>query len=463
MNPGSMSAPHDRPVQEEAPVRQVARRGIVVAVASALMAGSALAGTTGIALADTDPTTPPVVIEPTPEPTPDPTPEPTPAPSDPADPTDPSPDPAPEPEPDPEPEPEPDPEPAPAPAKPETGKVTFLLDRDKLTGFTKVPAGSVIRIKGVNPKSTIEAYNAKDPEQTFVVHQTRKSRLFKTAPLPPSTRIWIKVQGSDGTTAKVSLKTQAAPNTFSVSVSPREGTGKYGAGIPVRVTFGVPIKNKAAVEAALVIETNTDIGKAGWYWESDRMAVFRPKKYWPANTKVTLTADLRTVEGADGWWGPKVENVFRIGDQVIMETNFRTHTMTFIRNGEVERTFPISGGMTNWETKSGVKLVTTHEKQRRLINPDPEEGWDVLTNYAMRISQDGEFIHDAPWNYYIGRYNTSHGCTNMYLSDAEWVFKNTRFGDIVESKGTSVKVSTKEYLAGYWNVSWADWKAGSAL
>jgi hypothetical protein len=26
-----------------------------------------------------------------------------------------------------------------------------------------------------------------------------------------------------------------------------------------------------------------------------------------------------------------------------------------------------------------------------------------------------------------------------------------------------VKVSTKEYLAGYWNISWADWKAGSAL
>jgi lipoprotein-anchoring transpeptidase ErfK/SrfK len=147
----------------------------------------------------------------------------------------------------------------------------------------------------------------------------------------------------------------------------------------------------------------------------------------------------------------------------VLKTNFKTLTMTYIRNGKVERTFPISGGKANWETKSGTKLITTHEKQRRLINPDPEDGWDVLTNYAMRITQDGEFIHDAPWNYNLGYANNSHGCTNMTTADSEWIFRNTRFGDVVKSSGSPVKVSKSEYLAGYWNYSWKEWKAGSAL
>ena len=431
----------------------VLRRAFTIAAASALI----FTGATGVALADDPATDDTVVVEP--EPTePEPT-EPEPEPE----PTEPEPEPT-EPEPT-EPEPtEPEPEPTqPKPTRPETRKVVFLVDGEKITGSVRIPAGSVVTIKGVKATSSVQITHLKDADESFTVRESRKSRVFKSQPLPPATPLWVKVIGSDGSTAKVRVKTLPAPNTFGVTVSPREGTGTYGAGIPLRVTFSMPITDRAAVEEALVVETTKEIGKASWHWVSSTMAVFRPKDYWPGNTKVTLNADPRTVEGAPGWWGPKVSNTMKIGDQVILKTNFRTHQLTFIRNGVEERTFPISGGKAGWETKNGVKLITTHEKQRRLINPDPEDGWDVLTNYAMRLTQDGEFIHDAPWNYYIGRYNTSHGCTNMYLSDVRWVFENTRFGDIVESRGSSVDVSKTEYLAGYWNYSWKEWKAGSAL
>lgn len=440
--------------------RQTLRRVMTATAATALMLTSA----TGVALADTIPTSDDTVVtEPAPiDPIPtDPAPT-DPAPTEPADPapTDPAPtDPAPT---DPEPT-DPEPTKPSKPAKPETRKVKFLVDGAVITGSVKIPAGAVVTITGVHPDSRVEITHRKSASETFTVRESRKSRMYKSQPLPPATPLWVKVYGSDGSTAKVRVKTLPAPNTFGVTVSPREGSGTYGAGIPLRVTFSMPITNRAAVEEALVVETTKEIGKASWHWVSSTMAVFRPKDYWPGNTKITLNADLRTVEGAPGWWGPKISSTVKIGDQVIIETNFRTHQMTFIRNGVAERTFPISGGQAGWETKNGVKLITTHEKQRRLINPDPEEGWDVLTNYAMRLTQDGEFIHDAPWNYYIGRYNTSHGCTNMYLSDVKWVFENTRFGDIVESKGSSVDVSKTEYLAGYWNYSWKEWKAGSAL
>ena len=429
-------------------VRSTLKRSIIATAAVSLILPGWL---TGVASADV------VVADDTVTTEPSPFPEPTePEPTEPA-PIDPEPiEPAPI-------EPEPiEPEPT-KPARPETRGVKFVIDGQAVRRSARVAPGTVVKIAKVHPDSEVTIVHARNPEVTFTVRETRKARVFLSPPLPPSTPVRIVVRGSDGSVAKVRVRTQRAPNTFSVSVSPSANSGVYGAGIPLRVTFSRPIWNKAAVEKALTVESTNKLGAASWHWVSSTQAVFRPKKFWPGNTTITLDADLRAVEGAPGWWGPKVKSSFRIGDQVVIRTNFRTHKLTYIRNGKKEKSFPISGGKAGWETKNGVKLITTHEKQRRLVNPDPVDGWDVLTNYAMRLTQDGEFIHDAPWNYYIGRYNTSHGCTNMYLSDVRWLFNNTRFGDIVVSGGSSRDVSKSEYLAGYWNYSWKEWTAGSAL
>lgn len=351
----------------------------------------------------------------------------------------------------------------PKPAKPETRGVAFSVDGQTVRRPTRVAPGSVVRITGVNPNSTVEIVHVRDAKTTFTVTQTRKARVYVSQPLPPSTPVRVIVRGSDGSSAGVRVNTTAAPNTFSMTVTPSSTSGVMGAGIPLRVMFNRAITNRAAVERALVVESTKRLGAASWHWVSPTQVVFRPKNFWPGNTRVTLNADLRAIEGAPGWWGPRVTSSFRIGDQVILRTNFRTRTMTYVRNGVAERTFPISGGKSGWETRDGVKLITTHEKQRRLINPDPVNGWNVLTNYAMRLTQSGEFIHDATWNYNIGRLNNSHGCTNMTVPDARWVFYNTRYGDIVTSSGSGVRVNKGEFLAGYWNYSWAEWTAGSAL
>ena len=51
----------------------------------------------------------------------------------------------------------------------------------------------------------------------------------------------------------------------------------------------------------------------------------------------------------------------------------------------------------------------------------------------------------------------------MTYSDMEWVFRNTKFGDIAEYTGSTAKIGTDDYLAGYWNYTWPEWKRGSAL
>jgi lipoprotein-anchoring transpeptidase ErfK/SrfK len=343
-------------------------------------------------------------------------------------------------------------------------KVTFTIDGAQITGFTRVRAGATLTVNNVPPESTVEVYGFSDPSDVVPIRQTSRARVYRSDPLPPAARFYARVIAPDNSSVRVNFATGTAPRTFSMTVSPREGSGIYGAGIPLRVTFSQPIVNRAAVERAMNVETSKKIGAASWHWVSSTMAVFRPKRYWPGNTRVTLNADLRRVEAAPGLYGPNVKSTFRVGDQVIIRTNFTTKKMTFFRNGKLERTFPISGGKRNWETRDGTKLITSHEKQRRLINPDPVDGWNVLTNYAMRLTTSGEFIHDAPWNLYnLGRANTSHGCTNMTIPDAGWVFNNTRYGDVVVSSGSGVRVNKSEFLAGYWNYSWKEWLAGSAI
>lgn len=350
---------------------------------------------------------------------------------------------------------------APKPPKPVKAPV-FKIGDKAITKYVKVKPGESLKVTNVAKGAAVEVVGYDDPSVVIPVRESSKAGTWTTDPLRPSIRLWARVVGSDGSVlGKVNFATEKAENTFSLSVYPNNE--QYGIGIPLVVDFSTAITNKAAVEQAMVVTSDKEIGEAGWFWVSSTKAVFRPRNYWPGNAKITLTADLSGVEGANGWWGPKVEKSFTTGDAVYLNINLRKHTMDYYRNGKVAESFPISGGKAGWETASGIKLITTHEAPRRLFNPDPEEGWDVMVDFAMRISDDGEFIHSAPWNHALGYANLSHGCINMTTSDAGWIFSHTEFATPVKVTGSSVSAGTGNYLAGYWNYTWQEWKRGSAL
>ncbi len=343
--------------------------------------------------------------------------------------------------------------------------VGFFVDGRQIVDKDRVAAGRELKITNVPEGSEILLHDYKDPAKTVAVHPTDKARVYKSDPLPAGWRLWAKVKTPDGSTAKVNFIVGSPGKTFDVSVFPGKGT--WGVGMPLVVDFGVPITHKADVERALVVEVvksgePVDIGEASWHWMDSSTIVFRPRDYWPGNVKISLKADLTGVEGADGWYGPKVDSHFRTGDRVIMRVNLKTHEMKFERNGDVEKTFPISGGRAGWQTASGIKVVTGKYSPKRLYNPGPN-GWDVTVKYGIKVTDDGEYIHDATWNDSIGYANTSHGCTNMWPDDMAWVYRNTSIGDIAEYKGSSSKLGTGHYLSGYWNYDWNVWKQGSAL
>ena len=253
------------------------------------------------------------------------------------------------------------------------------------------------------------------------------------------------------------------------SIAPLEGE-TVGVGMPVVVTFDVPVTDRATFEKHMHV-ASTPAQKGSWYWLSDSEAHFRPARYWTAGTDVTVDLDLNSVPAGNGIYGQEDRELsFHVGDAHVYRVNAQTHQMQVFSNGELLRTLPITTGKPGFTTRSGVKVIMEKFAKRRMnsetvgINRNSPEAYDIDdVRWAMRVTYSGEFIHAAPWSVGSQGYaNVSHGCTGMSTADAGWLYAMSRRGDVVEYTGTD-RPMTLENGYGDWNLAPAAWKQGSAL
>ncbi|MGA8112157.1 MAG: Ig-like domain-containing protein [Actinocatenispora sp.] len=258
----------------------------------------------------------------------------------------------------------------------------------------------------------------------------------------------------------------------------------YGVGEPVMVHFDEAIPDRAAAEKSLKVTTEPSL-EGAWHWINDQDVHWRPKTdagaYWPANTKVSVKADVYGVNMGKGLWGQEDRSVsFNIGDKrVAIGTNKSLH-MKVYENDKQVRDMPFSGGLNQYiqdkygnsvplSTPSGTMVIMAQERRVHMTsaswgiakgNPMAYDSW---VDFGSRLTGDGIYLHSADWNVSLhGVRNDSHGCINLDPDDAKWTFDNLAPGDIVIMKGTSQKVGlTRGY--GDWNLSWDQWLAGSAL
>jgi lipoprotein-anchoring transpeptidase ErfK/SrfK len=288
--------------------------------------------------------------------------------------------------------------------------------------------------------------------------------------LEPSATYTMSVTGTnpEGTavTTKSSFKTQALTlkqQTFA-QLQPLKGSN-VGVGMPVILTFDVPVKNRKEFEKHLSV-TSSPKQEGSWSWFSDTEVHFRPKSYWKSGTTVTATADLNGLDAGNGIYGQNSTSTsFTVGRSLITKINLDTKKAKVYINGNLERTIPISGGKSGWTTRSGTKLIMEKLPVTRMTNEmiGANESYDLKVRYAMRITWSGEFLHAAPWNSAnLGRVNASHGCVGMSTADAAWLFNRVQVGDPVVTTGSSRGL---EKGNGYtdWDVSWSQYQQGSAL
>jgi lipoprotein-anchoring transpeptidase ErfK/SrfK len=275
---------------------------------------------------------------------------------------------------------------------------------------------------------------------------------------------------ADGTTATSTFTTVTPGSLATPGIGPLDGT-TVGVGMPIRVYFDQPVTDKAAVESHLVVSSSTPTDGV-WNWVRDDEVHFRPSTYWPADSEVTLTADLYGVSFGDGVWGAKDRTVsFSIGDRHVSVADASTHTMTVYDGDQVVQTYPMSAGSNANPTHNGAHVVLekfadiTMDSSTFGLAVDAPGGYRTDVQYATRISNNGEFVHAAPWSVgQQGSANVSHGCINLSTERAQWFYDFSQPGDVVEvvnSIGGSLGPADGDIYD--WAVSWDDWKAGSAL
>jgi lipoprotein-anchoring transpeptidase ErfK/SrfK len=216
-----------------------------------------------------------------------------------------------------------------------------------------------------------------------------------------------------------------APPTFNPTNCSIAGVAK-----PIYINFARPIADRAMAEQAIHISSVPPV-PGRFYWTSDTQVRWRPQDFWPAGTVVNIDAS-----------GTK--SSFRVPESLVATIDNKSLQMEIIRNGKVEKTFPVSMGKRGHDTPNGTYYVLEKfpdivmDSATYGVPTDSPEGYRLKVQDAVRIDNLGTFVHSAPWSVGSqGESNVSHGCINLSPANAQWFFDNFGSGDPVVIKNSA--------------------------
>jgi lipoprotein-anchoring transpeptidase ErfK/SrfK len=276
--------------------------------------------------------------------------------------------------------------------------------------------------------------------------------------------------GADGSAVPLTgtLGTRAPSKKIRGTVNIGDGR-TVGVAAPIRIQFNGHVADRAAAERALSVSPSVPV-EGAWGWLPDEgggsRVDWRPRAYWPAHTKVTLTAKLGGVPyGGDTVGASDVTSTFTIGDQQVVKADVNSFRMVVLRNGQQILDVPASYGLGSdpeRNTRSGIHVVSEKFTDKRMVSQ--RYGYDTVEKWAVRISNNGEFIHANPASARAqGSANVTHGCVNLSIESAKAYYDIAQYGDPVEVTGTPVQLAARDGDIWDWTLSWDQWSKLSAF
>lgn len=200
-------------------------------------------------------------------------------------------------------------------------------------------------------------------------------------------------------------------------------------------TYGKDRQFKTTKKGVITIKGGdkqaNDTGCYGWWIDQQKtMALIKdtivaggggtikPVFYQNPNSKYTYACD-ESVWTKDKDYG-----------NTYVEIDIAAQHMYYYVDGKIAKEFDFVSGYLydkNRYTREGVYKVWAKQSPSRLKG----EGWDVQVQYWINFSLYGAGFHDASWQYGVfggNKYKTSgggsHGCINMSLEGAKYVYTN---------------------------------------
>ncbi|MEO3780314.1 Ig-like domain-containing protein [Micromonospora sp. B11E3] len=293
------------------------------------------------------------------------------------------------------------------------------------------------------------------------------------SPLKYGTRYTATVtaagEGGDVRQGTSTFTTMAKPKSMITSGLYLFSDRTYGVAMPVVTEFhpGIPKKDRAAVQKRMFVRTDPPQPGA-WHWvDNGTQAYYRAPKYWKPGTTITVRIALAGIPLSNGKYGNVDRSATaKIGRAFEMKVDNATKRMTVYQDGNLIRTIPVSLGKKSTPSSSGTMVVM--EKKESTVfdtrdDPNPANRYVTDIEFAQRLTWGGEYIHAAPWSEHVqGRQNVSHGCVNVSMAQAKWLFSQTKIGDPITIKGTERKLAPGNGWTA-WSLSWSQFVKGSAL
>ncbi|MCC3776035.1 L,D-transpeptidase family protein [Streptomyces sp. UNOB3_S3] len=299
-----------------------------------------------------------------------------------------------------------------------------------------------------------------------------------TSPLTLAARYTVDavaVDASGRRTARHTSFTTYVPEHRFIGYFTPEPESVVGTGMIVSFGFSRPITDRAAVERAVRVTSSPPAEIAGHWFGATRLD-FRPRTYWRPGTRVTLDLRLRDVRGSRGVYGIQRKTVgFTVGRSQVSRVDAAGHTMRVVRDGRMLATVPITAGGQGNDTYRGKMVISQKFAMTRMNGDTVGFGgeYDISdVPHAMRLTGSGTFLHGNYWAPpgAFGARNTSHGCIGLPdvqgggpSTPAGWFYESSLVGDVVEVVGSPERVVAPDNGLGGWNMTWEEWKAGSAL
>ncbi len=339
-------------------------------------------------------------------------------------------------------------------------------------GATAVSPATPVAVRADG--GTLDQVALRDPQGEPVKGQLNADRTAWTATAPldyDTVYTWSgRATGSDGVPVPVQGTVATVKPKDTVRGTMNIGDGRtVGVAAPIEIQFDSTVEDKASVERALKVTTSRPV-EGAWAWLPDENGGsrihWRPKQYWPSGTKVSVNAPMLGVPFGDGAYGKQnLSTSFEIGRAQVVKADTRSFQMVVMRDGKPVATYPASYGLgsdPNRNTRSGTHVVSEKFTDKRMISQ--QYGYDVMEKWAVRMSNNGEFIHANPASASAqGSSNVTHGCVNLSLGDAKAYYDSALYGDPVEVTGTPVQLSPADGDISDWTIPWEQWKGMSAL
>ncbi|MFC4944547.1 Ig-like domain-containing protein [Pseudonocardia sp. GCM10023141] len=360
---------------------------------------------------------------------------------------------------------------APPAAAPAAAPQVTLTPADGATGVVPAAPITVAATDGTLTGVTLTAANG-----TTIPGALSADGHTWTATAPPAYKTVYHLAGTatgaGGSTPVTGAFTTVSPMRLAHAETNIGDGDVVGIAAPIEIRFDrtIPASGRAAAERALKVTTSTPV-TGSWAWLPDAdygsRVHWRPATYWPASTTVTVNAHLYGVDMGNAVFGANdVNTTFTVGRAQIVQADVTTHRMVVIRDGQIVSDLPASYGLEsdpNRVTKSGTHIVMS-KAETVLMTNIPYGYKDLPEHWAVRISNNGEFIHANPASVWAqGKSNTTHGCVNLSTANAKAYYDTAIYGDPVEVTGSSRQLSAADGDVYDWAIPLDTWKSMSAL